>query len=117
MKSIEENCPERIEGKKQSINSRVIAIYIIRQRKEFFLQRIKKPSCTRKETADIEILITSTKVTVKYATNQNNEWTCHNNEEKKPVQSVQMNIYQSNSYRKDLSWLHFDAEPRAQETQ
>ena len=26
-----------------------------------------------------------------------------------------MNIYQSNTYRKDLSWLHFHDEPRAQE--
>ena len=29
-----------------------------------------------------------------------------------PFQPVQMNIYQSNSYRKDLSWLHFDDEPK-----
>ena len=28
---------------------------------------------------------------------------------------VQMNIYHSNTYRKDLSWLHFDNEPRVQE--
>ena len=28
-----------------------------------------------------------------------------------------MNIYQSNTYRKDLSWLHFDNEPRVQERQ
>ena len=28
------------------------------------------------------------------------------------VQPAQMNIYQSNSYRKDLSWLHFNDEPR-----
>ena len=26
-----------------------------------------------------------------------------------------MNIYQSNTYRKDLSWLHLLNEPRAQE--
>ena len=25
-----------------------------------------------------------------------------------------MNIYHSNTYRKDLSWLHFDDEPRVQ---
>ena len=31
------------------------------------------------------------------------------------VQSVQMNIYQSNIYRKDLGWLHFDNEARCQE--
>ena len=37
---------------------------------------------------------------------------------KKEVQTVlplQMNIYQSNTYRKDLSWLHFDDEQRVQE--
>ena len=26
-----------------------------------------------------------------------------------------MNIYQSNTYRQDLSWLHFDVEPKFQE--
>ena len=30
---------------------------------------------------------------------------------------VQMNIYQSNTYRKDLSWLHFNNEPKVQERQ
>ena len=33
------------------------------------------------------------------------------------VQSVKMNIYQSNTCRKDLSWLHLDDEPRVQERQ
>ena len=28
-----------------------------------------------------------------------------------------MNIYQSNTYRKDLSWLHFDDEPMVQDRQ
>ena len=27
-----------------------------------------------------------------------------------------MNTYQSNIYRKDLNWLHFDDEPRVQES-
>ena len=31
-----------------------------------------------------------------------------------PVEPVLKNIYQSNSYRKDLDWLHFDDEPRVQ---
>ena len=31
-----------------------------------------------------------------------------------PVKRVQMNIYQSNTCRKDLSWLHFDNEPWVQ---
>ena len=39
----------------------------------------------------------------------------HQNKEAEPVQPVQMNIDQSNFYRKDLSWLHFDNEPRVQE--
>ena len=34
-----------------------------------------------------------------------------------PVQRVQMNIYQSNTYRKNLSCLHFDDELRVQERQ
>ena len=33
------------------------------------------------------------------------------NKEEGPVQPVQMNIYQNNNYRKDLSWLHFNDEP------
>ena len=33
-----------------------------------------------------------------------------------PVEPVQMNIHQSNTYRKDLR-LHFDDEPRVQEKQ
>ena len=32
-----------------------------------------------------------------------------------PVEPVQMNIYQSNTYRKDLNWINFDNEPRVQE--
>ena len=34
-----------------------------------------------------------------------------------PVKPVQMNIYESNTYRKDLSWLQFDDEPWIQERQ
>ena len=34
-----------------------------------------------------------------------------------PVEPVQMNIYQSNTYRKDLRWLHFDDKSRSQEKQ
>ena len=37
--------------------------------------------------------------------------------EVEPVEPVQMNIYQSNTYRRDLSWLNFDDEPRVQEKQ
>ena len=34
-----------------------------------------------------------------------------------PVEPSQMNIYQSNTYRKDLSWLHFNNEPKFQKRQ
>ena len=33
------------------------------------------------------------------------------------VEPIQMNIYQSNTYRKDLNQVHFDDEPRVQERQ
>ena len=32
-----------------------------------------------------------------------------------PGQPVQMIIYQSNTYGRDLKWLHFDDEPKVQE--
>ena len=34
-----------------------------------------------------------------------------------PVEPVQIDIYQINTYRKDLSWLHFDNQLRVQEKQ
>ena len=43
-----------------SVNSRPKAILIIGQRKAFFRQRIPEFSCARKETFDIDILVTST---------------------------------------------------------
>ena len=50
--------------------------------------------------------------------NQNNEQTSLEKKELEPVEPVQMKIYQSNTYsRKDLSWLHFNDEPRIQEKQ
>ena len=39
------------------------------------------------------------------------------NKEVEPVEPVQMYMYQSNTYRKDLSWLHFNNEPKVQEWQ
>ena len=40
-----------------------------------------------------------------------NEWTTLENKEVEPAEPDQMNIYESNTYRKDLSWLHFNNEP------
>ena len=37
--------------------------------------------------------------------------------EVEPVEPVQINIYQSNTFRKDLHWPHFDDEPRVQDKQ
>ena len=86
-----------------SVNSRLKAIKIIGQRKAYYRQRIPGPSRARKETVDIDILVTS-----------------RNGDRKKevePVEPVLKNIYQSNTYRKDLSWPHFNDEPMVQEKQ
>ena len=42
-----------------SVNSRLKATKIIGQRKAFYRQRIPEFSCVRKETVDIDILVTS----------------------------------------------------------
>ena len=39
------------------------------------------------------------------------------NEEAEPVQPIQLDIYQNKTYRKDLSRLNIDDEPRVQEKQ
>ena len=103
-----------------SANSRLKANKIIGQRKAFYRQRIPEPSCARKETVDIDILVTSQLGEwwqKNYAIYQKNEETSLENTEMEPVDPAQMNIYQSNNFKKDLSWLHFDDEPRVQERQ
>ena len=45
-----------------SINSRLQATKIIGQRKTFYRQRIPGPSCARKETVEIDILVPSRNV-------------------------------------------------------
>ena len=42
-----------------SVNSKLTATKIIGPRKAFYRQRIPESSCARKETADIDILVTS----------------------------------------------------------
>ena len=42
-----------------SVNSRLKATKIIGQRKAFYRQRIPESSCAKKETVDINILVTS----------------------------------------------------------
>ena len=41
-----------------SVNFKLKATKIIGQRKAFFRQKIPEPSCARKETVDIDILVT-----------------------------------------------------------
>ena len=43
---------------------------------------------------------------------QNNEWTSFENTQVEPVEPVHMSIYQINTYRKDLSLIHFSNEPK-----
>ena len=97
-----------------SLNSGLKATKIIGQRKAFYKQRISDFGCARKETVDIYILVTS------------------RNGDRKIIQSITImsrppsrkrkqnqlsQFYQNNTYRKDLSWPHFDDEPRIQEKQ
>ena len=42
-----------------SVNSRLKATLIIGQKKAFYKQRIPESSCVKKETVDIDILVTS----------------------------------------------------------
>ena len=57
--SIQEICLESTYSSKMSDNSRLKATKIIGQRKAFYQQRIPECSCVRKETVDIDILVTS----------------------------------------------------------
>ena len=101
-----------------SVNSELKATKIIGQRKAFYRQRIPEFSCARKETVDIDILVTSRNGHRKIM--QSIRITSRPPSRKKevePVEPVLKNIYQSNIYRKDLSWPHFDNEPKVQEKQ
>ena len=80
------------------------------QRKGFYRQSIPESSCSRKETVDIDILVTSRNDDRKIMQSIRFE-----KKEMEPIEPVQMNIYESNVYRKDLSWLHLDNDPRVQE--
>ena len=71
----------------------------------------------RKETVDIDIFLTSRNGDRKIMQSMRITRTSLENKEVEPVEPGQMNIYQSNSYIKDFSWLHFDNKPRVQERQ
>ena len=97
-----------------SVNSGLKATKIIGQRKAFYRQRIPEFSCARKETVDIDILVTSRNGDRKIMQSIR---TFLEKKEVEPVEPVLKNIYQSNTYRKDLSWTHFDNVLRVQEKQ
>ena len=97
-----------------SVNSRHTATKITGQQKAFYRQRIPDSSCERKETVDIDTLSHLGMVTKKLC-NQNNKQNSLKKREIEPVQPVLKNIYHNNTYRKYLSWPHFNDEPRVQE--
>ena len=68
-----------------------------------------------KETAGIDILVTSRNGDGKIIKSIRITTTLLKRNKVEPVEPIQMNIYQSNMYRKDLHLLHFDNEPRVQE--
>ena len=102
-----------------SVNSRLKTTQIIGQRKAFYRQRVPESSCARKETVDINIPVTSRNGYRKIM--QSIRITSRPPSRKRKrnqlIEPVLKNIYQSNTYRKDLNWTHFDKEPRVQEKQ
>ena len=85
------------------------------QKKAFYRQRIPESSCVRKETVDIDILVTSRNDGRKIM--QSIRVTSRPLSRKRKWNQLSQNIYQSNTYRRDLSWPHFNDEPRFQEKQ
>ena len=53
-------------------------------------------------------------VTKNQAIYQNNKYNALENKEKEPSEPVQMNTYQINDYRKNVTRLHFEDEPKVQ---
>ena len=91
-----------------SVNSRLNPTQIKIQRKAFCWQRIPESRCARKKLLTQTPLQHLGMVTENpdHAICQNNEYTSL--KEVEPVGPVHMNIYQSITYGKDLSWLHFE---------
>ena len=65
----------------------------------------------------MDILVTPRNGDRKNAIYQKKEQTSLENKDAEPLEPVQMNIYQSNTYSKDLRFLHLKDEPRVQERQ
>ena len=63
-------------------------------------EEISGSRLVRKNTVDKDIL-----VTFRYGLRKN---ISHKNDKEEPIQSVQMNMFQSNVYKADLEFTHFD---------
>ena len=101
-----------------SLNSGLKATKILGQRKAFYRQRIPEFSHARKETIDIEILVTSRNGDRKIMHSiRITSRPPSRKKEAEPVEPVLKNIYQSNTYRKDLSRPHFYDDSKVQEKQ
>ena len=91
IKSMQESRLQKSQRQKVSINPRLRAIQIIVQRKAFCRQRILESSCAWKklliETCYIDMI---------------------------RIYDIDVNIYQGNAQRKELSWRHFADESKAQ---
>ena len=97
---------EEVEKREEKIKS-ILEISLVRT------HRFKERKNAKKNCVDIDILITPRNWDQKeHAAHYNNKWVCHENEEVEPVQPVQMKIYQSNTYRIELSLLHLYNEPK-----
>ena len=100
-----------------SANSRLKVTKIIGQRREFLRQRIPESSCAKKETVDIYILVKSrngVKKIMQFIGIKSRSTSRKRNE---PVEPLLKDIYQSNTYRKDLSCPHFNDELTVQKKQ
>ena len=91
IKSMQESRLQKSQRQKVSINPRLRAIQILVQRKAFCRQRILESSCAWKklliETCYIDMI---------------------------RIYDIDVNIYQGNAQRKELSWRHFADESKAQ---
>ena len=95
-----------------SANSSLKATKIIYQRKAFYRQRIPESNCVSKEIFDIDILVISRNVDRKVMQSIRITSRPPSTKEVETVEPVLKNIHQSNTYRKDFSWPHFDDESR-----
>ena len=101
-----------------SANFKLKAIQIKGQWKIFYKQRIPESSCVRKETVDIDILVTSSNGDRKIMQSIGiPSRTPSRKRKRNQLSQFFKNIYQSNTYRKDLSWPHFSNELRVEEKQ